>query len=280
MATLKSSEHRTATSTNILCFTRGGNNRKIIEIVPLLEEVGYQYIDLNFCEMMNPHHDIDEKYIGILDRYRRELGVTYTQCHVPYSHDYLSMSRAEQQHLDEQITSAFSYAGTLGVDTVVIHPIKAGVDENIAYFERMIPYLPSSCRLAIENMDREDEISTAEELIAITDHFDKRVGICLDTGHAYLRGLDLASEIRKMGHRLIATHIADNRGKYDEHAMPFFGSIPWEDVMSAMREIGYKGFFTYEIMYFFRFLPQELQMDMVKYSLQVARKLEDLFFKV
>lgn len=251
----------------------------MIEIVPLLSKAGYHNIDLNFCEMMNPEHDVNQDYISILKAYKSEFNIEYTQCHVPYAYDYSRLTNADREFNDNLIKQAFTYSGELEVDTVVIHPIKASVEANISYFERMIPYLPQGCRLAIENMDGTDEISTAADLNQIVKVFDGRVGICLDTGHAHMRGLDLPDQIRQMGSRLIATHIADNRGKADEHAMPFFGSIPWEDVMQAMKDIDYKGNFTYEIMYFFRYIPEDQQMDMVSYSLKVGDRLEELFRK-
>ena len=142
----------------------------------------------------------------------------------------------------------------------------------------MLKYFPSNMRLAIENMESIEELSTVEELLTLLKKLNKKnVGICLDTGHAYMRGLDLKETIKKLGNNLIATHIADNHGKSDEHFMPFFGSIDWESVMSALREINYEGFLTYEIMFFFRYIPADLQMDMLVYSLKVASKLYFFF---
>ena len=270
--------NRISTSTNMLCFRRNEERRKMVEIVPLLAIAGYKYIDLNFCELLNPNNDIDDKYISKLDSYREEFGIVYNQCHVPYTNYYNKLNSEEQKQNDDLIIRAFDYASTLGVDTVVIHPIRGSIDDNKAYFEKMLKYFPSNMRLAIENMESIEELSTAEELLTLLSKLNrKNVGICLDTGHAYMRGLDLKETIKKLGNNLIATHIADNHGKSDEHFMPFFGSIDWESVMSALREINYEGFLTYEIMFFFRYIPADLQMDMLTYSLKVASKLYSFF---
>lgn len=262
------SESRIATSTNLLCFKRGARGRKMTEIVPLLKEAGYQNIDLNFCEMMNPESKIDQSYLDEL----RSFDVNYNQCHVPYA-----SSGAKQDEVDKLIIASLSYAGALGVDVAVIHPVKGSVDDNIAYFKTILPHLPKNMKLAIENMERKEEISSASDLLAIVKGLNcPSVGVCLDTGHAHIMGYDLPKMIKELGSALIATHIADNHGLSDEHYMPFFGNTPWEDVMKAFSEINYKGYFTYEIMYFFKYLPEDIQEDVATLSMKVAKKLVSL----
>ncbi len=270
------SENRISTSTNILCFKRDGSKRKMIEIIPLLAKAGYESIDLNFCELMNPYSDIDENYILTLERLKEEYKLNYNQCHVPYAPDYLSLTEEKRRELDDLIIRSFGYASRLGVDSVVIHPIKGSIEENISYFERMLRSFPSNMRLAVENMEREDEISLPEELLAIIKPFKDRLWICLDTGHAHMRGLDIPNTIKEIGEALIATHIADNHAKADEHLMPFFGTVNWEEVMKAFTSSGYKGYFTYEIMFFFKYIPDSLQLDMLSYSIKSAEYLISL----
>jgi sugar phosphate isomerase/epimerase len=72
------------------------------------------------------------------------------------------------------------------------------------------------------------------------------LGICLDTGHAHLRG-DAAGAIRQAGRALRTLHIHDNAGGRDEHQLPPTGTIDWPSVVGALRETGYAGVFLYEI---------------------------------
>ncbi|MGN0905666.1 MAG: sugar phosphate isomerase/epimerase family protein [Bullifex sp.] len=245
----------------------------MVTSIPLIASFGYRNIDLNFCELMNPVHHIDDDYIRVLKKYKQVHGLYYNQSHVPYTADYPSLSHAEKLKLDDLIRKAFIHSAELGVDTVVIHPIKGSIEDNITYLKRCLEELPAPCRLAVENMEREDEISTAEELIEITDALGERAGICLDTGHAHMRGLSIPDMIRKMDKRLIATHIADNHGSSDEHFMPYFGTIPWEDVTAALNDIDYQGYMTYEIMFFMRYVPASLQEDVGRLSYRVLTHL-------
>lgn len=42
-------------------------------------------------------------------------------------------------------------------------------------------------------------------------------------------------------------HLHDNYGTRDDHSMPYFGTIDWDEIMRALRDIGYEGTFNYEV---------------------------------
>ena len=91
-----------------------------------------------------------------------------------------------------------------------------------------------------------------EELIAVIDRFnDPMVGCCWDFGHARLAaGNDRqADAIRKVGSRIICTHTHDNYYGKDLHLPPFMGDLRWEQLMPALRETGYTGSLTFEMVY-------------------------------
>lgn len=277
MDTSMNSISRTATSTNLLAFRRDGSRRRMTEIIPVLRRCGYTSLDLNFCEMMNPDCSIDASYITALDGFRRTLGVEYVQSHVPYPlPDYHSLSAQQKDRSDADIARAIEYSVRLGVRAIVIHPVRGGIGENVEYLEKFLPLLDGTgSSLALENMERPDEVNSARELLCIVGNCsDSHIGICLDTGHAHLMGHDIPQMIHSLGDRLIATHIADNRGKEDEHLLPFFGTIDWENVMKAFTQTGYSGALAYECMFFTRRLPDPLQLEAVRLSLETAKVLE------
>ena len=278
MATLTTSTDRTATSTNLISFLPDGSKRTMLDVIPLLAGYGYRRLDLNFCEMMNPSSRIGEGYIARLEELRKAYGLDYVQSHVPYPRDHLALDEDGRRRFDALIARAISYSVQLGIPAIVIHPIRASVEENVDYLSRFLPLLEdSSSVLAVENMEGMDEISTADELCAVVDALPQgHIGVCLDTGHAHMRGLDLPKQIAKLAHRLVATHIADNHGTSDEHNLPFFGTVDWSEVMRALHEVGYKGWLTYECMFFTRHLPRELEADVVALSLKIGSYLSRL----
>lgn len=94
-------------------------------------------------------------------------------------------------------------------------------------------------RLAVENCLEGD----SEFIIRLIDTVQRtNVGFNLDTGHAfrYQEGY-LPELIRKIGKRLITTHIHDNFGLNDDHQMPGMGRIDWNGVLAALQETGYQG---------------------------------------
>ena len=72
------------------------------------------------------------------------------------------------------------------------------------------------------------------------------VGICLDTGHAFLQG-DLPDAIETVGGELVTTHVHDNRGKGDDHLVPFDGTIDWPTALMSFQKVGYDGVIMFEL---------------------------------
>ena len=114
------------------------------------------------------------------------------------------------------------------------------------------------------------------ELIELVDAIgDPSVGICLDTGHANMDGVDSAAAIREIGPRLKATHINDNHaGEADEHLFPYFGNVDWSKTVKALNEIGYAQDFSYEAG--FHHIPEGLYPEWLSYTAKLGRYLLSL----
>ena len=243
----------------------------MLSLIPEYAEHGLKTLDLNFCEMMNPTSELRDHgdgYIERLLRLKEDLGLGYIQAHAPYPRDYKGLSSADKRLSDNEIRLSMRYAEALGIPHIVIHPIKGDVKENIAYFSSLLDRYEGNIRIAIENMEGDDEIGSADELCEIADSLGERAGICLDTGHANIRGEDIPSFVRRCEGRLIGTHIADNDGKSDQHLLPGFGNIRWEEVIPAFREC-YDGYLTLECMFFSRNLPRRLSGEIISLALSV-----------
>jgi sugar phosphate isomerase/epimerase len=104
-------------------------------------------------------------------------------------------------------------------------------------------------RICLENLTPRIGFSTvadAQQMLAAVDR--PNVGVCLDTGHANISGVCCADFVRELGPKLWALHIADNLGTNDDHMLPFGrGTVPWPEVMTALREVGYSGLFNFEV---------------------------------
>ena len=103
--------------------------------------------------------------------------------------------------------------------------------------------------ICVENMTTGRYMSTSESLLNFIHSADrKNVGICLDTGHLNIRKMEEHEDfIRACGKDLQALHIADNNGGWDEHLMPFSGTVNWKKTVAALEEIGYDRLVNFEV---------------------------------
>ncbi len=72
------------------------------------------------------------------------------------------------------------------------------------------------------------------------------VGICLDLGHARLEG-DVTEAIETAAGHLVAIDLHDNRGRADDHLVPFDGAIDWPSALTTVQKVGYDGPLTFEL---------------------------------
>src|SRR6185503_7880697 len=97
---------------------------------------------------------------------------------------------------------------------------------------------PLDVHVAVEVIP--NELSRAGSLVHfVEEDIDApAVGVCLDFGHAHMDG-DLLDAIETVSGHVIATHVHDNRGRTDDHLVPFAGTIDWPAAMTAVQKIGY-----------------------------------------
>ena len=105
---------------------------------------------------------------------------------------------------------------------------------------------PLGVQVAVEVIP--NELSRAGSLVHFVeeDLETTDVGVCLDFGHAHMDG-DLLDAIETVSGHLITTHVHDNRGRTDDHLVPFDGTIDWPAAMTAIQKVGYDQTLLFEI---------------------------------
>jgi sugar phosphate isomerase/epimerase len=181
----------------------------------------------------------------------------------------------------DELKRWFELFSVLGIKAGVLHP--GGADwpegtepERIKEARMSSMETINSCvdgtplAVCLENMPRCFIGHSADELLEMiapfsTDNF----GICLDTGHLNLVQGDPVEFIRTAGDNLKALHIADNMGVKDDHILPYSGgTVPWEEVLTALREINYQGLFNFEVPGEKR--PEPIRLDKLDYARKLA----------
>lgn len=96
-----------------------------------------------------------------------------------------------------------------------------------------------------------DEFEKAYNAIASVDELRDGITVCVDTGHsnkAMRYGNPTPADvIRRLGKKVTVLHLNDNDTLTDQHKIPKTGSIDWDDVLSALDEIGYDGIYNMEL---------------------------------
>ena len=231
------------------------------ERIRRLVDAGFRYIDISFYgEAKTDSRYFAEDWLAYaehLREYAQSLGASFVQAHSPEGNP-LKKDGQWQLLLDSTIRS-IEVCGILGIKNTVVHAgWRAGIGkeeyyrENLEFYKRLYPVMEKhDVAVLIENSTRANmgenyyffTGADMRDFLVYAAH--PLLGACWDTGHANIEGPQY-DEIIALGDYLKAVHINDNRGERDEHLMPFCGTVSMEEVMHALADIGFSGYFTFE----------------------------------
>lgn len=114
---------------------------------------------------------------------------------------------------------------------------------------------PRGVLIALENLFHKFPKSDPDELsCSLKDHVRHfgdipHLCFCLDIGHARItEGVTFEEEIAAAKDRLVTTHIHNNDGIHDSHALPDQGVIDWPSLHDYLRSHGYRNQFVLEVL--------------------------------
>ena len=179
-------------------------------------------------------------------------GIHCNQSHAPFP--------VSCPEIHSYLKRAIECTAEAGGKICIIHPDNnKTVEENAQMYWELLPFAKDcNVKIATENMwnwDNEKGHSTfaacatgesfCQHIDAVNDPY---LVACLDLGHAEMKGSgDGAPQmIRALGHRLQALHIHDNDCLHDSHQIPFSMNMDFDAIVTALKEIGYTGYFTLE----------------------------------
>jgi sugar phosphate isomerase/epimerase len=175
--------------------------------------------------------------------------------HTPFGRDIDISSPADETKRNTIMiySKCIDAALALGARVVIFHPTaymrfdhlgarKGRIVENVGRLLDHIGHAP--VRLAIEN--ERFEQPNAILISSLEAVPDPRYGFCYDSSHDNLTARPLTL-LQKFGHRLLTTHISDNRGKDDDHMLPYEGSFQWNDFCKVFSNLHFGGVFLLEV---------------------------------
>lgn len=268
-------------------------NEKFEKKCKYAAESGFDGISVNFSGMVDKsQYEWDcavEDIQTILEHYKLECCQTH-----PYYYDLRVSSEITEDRYEYAIIQAIIASGKLGASWCALHPrssvssgfrVSRSFEDNVNKVNEYLEYAHKyNVGIGIENLPIFLDVipimpfysSNYEDLCELADNFnDEKVGICWDTGHANLMDFDQADAIRYLGQRIKCTHIHNNFKNVDNHFPPTIGNIPWNKVMGAFDEIGYKGYLTLETHCFYPEDDTELR-NFARYNFEGLEFLESI----
>lgn len=235
------------------CF-KGTQEQKLEAI----KKSGYSCADISFfssknvLEFMTPDWQDKAKK---LKEYAEKIGIEFVQSHTPY----VPFGAEITQESIDLTRRSIEVAGMLGVKNTVIHPAcpASEPEKELEFIKNFFTVLEKyDINLLLENApnhnvrtggEKPDRCYTGKQLLDLIECVNHpNVHACWDTGHANLVCRDQREEILTLGDHLKAIHFNDNNGFMDLHLLPFGGTMKVEEIMLALKEIGYNGYFTFE----------------------------------
>lgn len=109
----------------------------------------------------------------------------------------------------------------------------------------------------------------------ITNIICDNVGICFDSGH-YHAHFDDDFNFELYKDRIFAIHLHDNDKSYDQHLIPYDGTIDWEFLIRQLKECNYNGPITLELCYRDNYLNLNIK-EFYKMGYEIAEKISNRF---
>jgi len=234
--------------------------KSIFDCLEMILGGGFSLLEICSSRSHLDYHD--QLMVREVARRMDRLGISAFSFHAPFADqiDITSTDHPQRNASVQEVIAAAEAAALLGARCMVIHPgpehpeHPPGPDrtsrlENCA---RSLNEIAGHCRrlglvCALENkLPHLLFGNTADMLWLLGAMTETNIGICLDTGHAYL-GKELETAVAKFGRHLCMVHASDNRGAYDDHLPPGTGNIDWAHLVERLREGAFGGTIMLEI---------------------------------
>ena len=152
----------------------------------------------------------------------------------------------------ERVKVHIRFVRELGLGAVVIIGLIRGERGGEEARELLIEALEecaavdSTIKLALEPLNRYETglVNNVNEALEVLDRVRARnVGILFDTFHANIEEASIEESIRRAGGRILHVHLADSN-----RWPPGYGHLCFKSILSALEEIGYRGFLSAEVL--------------------------------
>ena len=242
----------------------GGYTASQEECLVHIRKAGFRYADYNFGMDYNRQNGVySEDFEGHFDRVGQTadaLGIKLVQAHAP-----MGRPLEDDGKLMTDTLRCVDACGAWGIPNLVVHSgYTPGLSAEQTFArnkEFFMPLLERAERygvnILVENFNKMHVeglywIDNEPDLLRMVECVDHPlVHAIWDVGHANMQEMPQDEALRMLGSHVRALHIQDNMGDKDSHLVPFLGTLNLDAVMTGLQDIGYDGYFTFEVGGFF-----------------------------
>ena len=232
----------------------------------------FKYINLeqtgNIPEFFLESDDGWKRFADACGESAQRAGVEYVVSHAPCLHN--AILTAMENPLDETyrknvraIRRSIEVCNLLGIPRIVIHACPHPSFDQATFYKYNTMFYREFLELAekynivimTENWDNDGSLfSTGKQMRDFIDYIDHPLfSACWDTAHGNIakssRELGQYQNITKLGDKLKGLHVSDNFGDCHHHSWPFAGTINFDQIMQALMDVKYDGYFNFEASY-------------------------------
>lgn len=226
-----------------------------------LNRAGFKYIDLSMYSFTPDCEYMQENWRDAVLRLKdvaNSLNMQFVQAHSQGGNP-LSSDNNHVEFLTKATIRSIEICQMLGIKNTVVHNGYAPeiskeewFIKNKAFYQKLMPTME---RCGINVLCENSTKSNMGDMYFINSGKDMREFIeyvnhplihgCWDTGHANCEGSQY-DDILTVGEELYAIHYNDNHGKKDDHVAPFLGRLNHDEILNALIDVNFKGYFTLE----------------------------------
>ena len=229
-----------------------------------IRKAGFRYADYNFgidlSRANGVYSENHEAYFDEIANTAEKLGIKLIQSHAP-----MGKPLADGGKLLGETLRCVDACGAWGIPNLVVHSgYVHGLSPEETFARNKEFFMPLLERaekygvnILVENFNKMCVnglywIDNAPDLLRMVETVNHPLFHAVwDTGHANMQEMPQDEALRILGSHVRALHVQDNMGDADSHLVPFLGTMNMDAVMSGLMDIGYNGYFTFEVGGFF-----------------------------
>lgn len=238
-----------------------GYTRSQIKSLEHIRAAGFKYADYNFGaeyrERAGAFSEDYKHYFGEVAEAAEKIGIKLVQAHSPMGKPLVDDGGV----FIADTIRCVEACGAWGIPNLVVHSgYIPGLTPEETFAQNKLFFMPIlreaekwGVNILVENFNKMHHeglywIDNATDLlrqIEVVDH--PLFHAVWDAGHANMQEMPQDEELRLLGSHVRALHIQDNMQESDTHLVPFLGTMNLDAVMNGLLDIGYDGYFTFEV---------------------------------